>query len=60
MPGQQTSFRFNANHELLAFNQEQVAKIVANPIMAQQDQNGVQVDEKLLQIQKLKEKALMI
>lgn len=50
-----TSFRFNASHELLQFNQEQV-----NKILPQTYKQGSQVDKKLLNIRKLKEKALMI
>ena len=59
MPGQQTSERFRAHHEMIAFNNEQVAKIVPNPITDHQLKFGP-IDDKLLQIQKLKEKALMI
>ena len=59
MEATHTSFRFNCTHELLAFNQEQVHQIASNPLRDQQKQ-GVQIDEKLLQIQKLKEKAMMI
>ena len=51
----QTSFRFNSSHEILAFNQEQIAKIVPNPIPT-----GAKVDDKMLKIQKLKEKALLL